>query len=177
MSNKSNLLKVSLMNGLITGVIFIVITALAYLLDIGMMWWIAVMVITIIIIVIAMIKTIKKVRESVDDKTLNYGMRVLTGVIVAVVAGWVSGAFSYLLFNVIDPDHMMRLAEDFGETLMGFGVPEEEAYKSVDDMKEGFKPMEQIKSNFLNMPAFYIVVSLIVSAFIKSKKPDGTAVN
>jgi Na+/H+-dicarboxylate symporter len=172
-----SLFRLSLTNGVIVGIVFSVITALAYLLNIGIMWFILVMIIELLIIIFAIIYTIRKVREETDDKSLKFGYRFLTGLIVGVVSTWVSGLFSYLLFQVIDPNHMPNLAEGFAESLMDFGVPEEDAYKSVDDMKKGFEPVEQLKSNLINMPAFYIVISLIVSAFMKTKKTQDIVTN
>ena len=172
-----SLFRVSLTNGLIVGVIFSVITAFAYLLNIGLLWFFLILIIELIIIMFAMIFTIRKVRTEADDKSLKFMYRFLAGLIVGVVSGWVGGLFSYLLFQVIDPDYMPNLAEGFAEWMIEVGVPEEDAYKSADDIKKGFEPMEQLKSNLLKMPAFYIVVSLIVSAFIKTKKEEDIITN
>lgn len=174
--NKSDaIFRISLMNGLITGVIFIVISALIYLLDINMftIWFgLVILIINLSIITIAIVITIKKVREKVFDQSLNYGSRFLSGLIVGVIAAWLSGLFSYLLFQIIDPDYMLMQIEGFAETLMNMGVPEGDAYDQVDKIKEGLKPTEQLITGLLKTPAFYIVVSLIVSAFIKGKKVD-----
>lgn len=172
MNKNTVIFRTSLINGLITGVIFSVIIALLYLLDLSILWFTMVFFAELIIIVFAIILTIKSIRRSLVEQSLSYLNRFLSGLVVGVVAGWVAGLFSYLLFQIIDPDYMLMKMEGFAETLMDWGVPEENAYKSVDDMKEGFQPIEQLKSNLLKMPAFYAVVSLIVSAFVKGKKAE-----
>ncbi|MAE07986.1 MAG: hypothetical protein CL661_04420 [Bacteroidetes bacterium] len=110
--NKSNaIFRVSLMNGLITGIIFCLITAFIYLLDINMFSSlvvpIGIWILNLCIVIVAMILSIKKVRETVIDQSLNYGNRFLTGLIVGIIAAWVSGIFSYLLFQIIDPEWML----------------------------------------------------------------------
>jgi len=144
------------MNGLITGIIFCLITAFIYLLDINMFSSlvvpIGIWILNLCIVIVAMILSIKKVRETVIDQSLNYGNRFLTGLIVGIIASWVSGIFSYLLFQVIDPEWNWTLSAP------------------VDDAKEGLEPAKQFLSGFVYAPAFYIVVSLIVSAFVKEKK-------
>jgi len=172
--NKGNVLfRISLMNGLLTGVIFIIITALIYFLDINMfqIWFmLSMFIVNIVIIITAIVITIKKVRESVIDKNLNYGNRFLTGLIVGLTAAWLSGLFSYLLFQIIDPNYMLTQVEGFSETLINMGLTEDNAYAKVDEMKISFLPIEQIKTNFLKTPAFFVVLSLIISAFIKRQK-------
>lgn len=162
------------MNGLITGIIFCLITALIYLLDINMfsnlLIPIGIGVLNMCIVIIAIVLSIKKVRETVIDQTLNYGGRFFTGLIVGVLAAWISGLFSYLLFQVIDPDWMLQQIEDMAEMLMNMGLSEDDAYQQVDDAKARLEPAKQLLSAFVYTPAFYIVVSLIVSAFVKEKK-------
>lgn len=162
------------MNGLVTGIIFCLITALIYLLDINMfsnlLIPIGMGVVNMCIVIIAMVLSIKKVRETVIDQTLNYGGRFFTGLIVGIVAAWISGLFSYLLFQVIDPEWMLQQIEGMADMLMNMGLPEDDAYAQVDDARENLKPAKQFLSAFVYTPAFYIVVSLIVSAFVKEKK-------
>ncbi len=173
--NKSNaIFRISLMNGLITGIIFCLITALIYLLDINMFSSLlniaGIWILNLCVVIIAMVISIKKVRETVIDQTLNYGGRFFTGLIIGVIAAWVSGVFSYLLFQVIDPEWMVQQIEGMADMLMNMGVPEDDAYQQVDDAKENLKPAKQFLSAFVYAPIFYIVVSLIVSAFVKEKK-------
>ncbi len=173
--NKSNaIFRVSLMNGLITGIIFCLITAFIYLLDINMFSSlvvpIGIWILNLCIVIVAMILSIKKVRETVIDQSLNYGNRFLTGLIVGIIAAWVSGIFSYLLFQIIDPEWMLLQIEGMADMLINMGLSEDDAYAQVDDAKEGLEPAKQFLSGFVYAPAFYIVVSLIVSAFVKEKK-------
>jgi hypothetical protein len=165
------------MNGVFVGIIFSVITGLTYLLDINMFsisYWIIMLIVNMTIIILAIIYTIKNIRKKVPDQTLNYLSRFLSGLIVGVIAGWVSGLFSYLLFNVIDPNYMLNQVENFADTLFNYGMSEDDVYETIDKMKESLQPVEQLKSNLLKMPAFYIVLSLIISAFIKSKENENT---
>lgn len=174
MNKSTAMFRISLTNGLITGVIFSLISALIYLLDINMFSSILVPsligLVNMLIIIFAIIISIKKVRETVIDQTLNYGGRFFTGLIVGIIAAWVSGLFSYLLFQVIDPEYMSTQIEGLADMLMNMGVPEEQAYLQVDEAKAKLEPMEQFKSAFLYSPAFYTAISLIISAFIKEKK-------
>lgn len=173
--NKSNtIFRVSLMNGLITGIIFCLITAFIYLLDIdifsNMFVSTGLGILNLFIIIFAITFSIRKVRETVIDQSLNYGGRFLTGLIVGVIAAWVSGLFSYLLFQVIDPEYMLIQIEGMADMFMNMGMSEDDAYARVDEAREDLKSAKQFLSGFVYAPAFYIVVSLIVSAFMKEKK-------
>ena len=160
MNKSTAMFRISLINGLITGVIFSLISAFIYLLDINMFSNLVVPIVmgllNLCIILFAIIISIKKVRETVIDQCLNYGGRFFTGLIVGVLAAWVSGLFSYLLFQVIDPEYMSTQIEGMADMLIGMGVPEDDAYLQVDEAKAKLEPMAQFTSAFLYTPAFYI---------------------
>jgi len=170
--NKSLLLK-SLQYGAITGIVFIVITLLIYVLNINMIsigFGILIFIINAGIMITAMVFGIKHVRDKIFGETLIYGKRFLVGFIIGLIGTWISVIFSFIFFKYFDPDYLPGQVENFAEKLIEWGVPEEDAWLQEEKMTESLKPLNQLKNGLIKLPLIYGGVSLIISAFVKKNR-------
>ncbi len=169
MKNNS-LFKTSLINGVVVGLILSVITFIIYLADInmfGIATGISIFVINITILIVAFVYTMKKVRANSGEKGLSYVKRLTVGVIVGVISGWIATLTSYIIFQIIDPNFISGQLEGFIDTLINLGVSEDEAIETVDKMREDFTTMGQLKNGLIKTPLVYIVISMIIAAFVR----------
>lgn len=165
----NNLYKTSLINGFVVGIVLSAITFIIYLADInmfGIATGISIFVVNITILIVAFVFTMKKVRSYSGDNGLSYVKRVIIGVIVGVISAWLAAATSYLVFHIIDPDFIPRQLEGFAETLIDFGINEDEAFETVDKMRDEMTPIGQLKNGLIKTPLIYIVISMIIAAFV-----------
>lgn len=112
-----------------------------------------------------------------EDGYLGYGQAVVSGLLMFLIAGVVSGIFTYLLHNVIDPsfyEYSNQKALEVAEnTARSFGLDE----GAIDDMIEQTKSSLEAKGDKLGMTDYFLeyvmkivgglIMSLIVGAFMK----------
>ena len=173
MENKnSSFITKSLVYGAVTGIIFMVITLVIYVLDVNMLsigFGVMIFLINAAIVILAMIFGIKDIRDKVFDGVLSYGARALSGFIIGFVASTLSGLFSFWFFTYFDPGFITDRIPEFVDNLIDKGVPEDQAYEMEEKISEGFTTSGQMKTIFMKSPIIYAVLALIVSAFIKKK--------
>ncbi len=159
--------------GLISGVIFVLITALIYSLNINLFLsgWITFLKISIFItLAVIMILTTKKELQN----NLGFKDSFTTYFLFAVTCLLVSTLFEIILFNLIDPSLKGKLKEMsiklVADLLQKFNTPEakiNEAIKNIQN-NDQFAVFQLIKGYFT-----YLLVScilgLILSAIFKSK--------
>jgi hypothetical protein len=180
MENKNtSFITKSILYGLFTGLVFIIITVLIYLLNVNMLtigFGIGIFLTNAIILIVAMILGIKEIRNKVFEGVLSYGGRVLAGFLIGFTGSVISGLFSLWFFTYYDPGFILDRLPDFVDNLIDKGLPEDQAYKMEEDIREGFTVTGQLKSMFMKGPIMYAVIALIVSAFIKKKSESDTTI-
>ena len=104
---------------------------------------------------------------------MSFGQGVGIGTLVSVVMGVLSAIFAYVYFNIIDPEIVGRMVEKARADMEARGGASEE------QIDQGIAMM----SKFMNGPLMMVIVvlssvllglvlSLIISAFIKHSKPE-----
>lgn len=165
--------------GIILGLLSILITVLAYIIDVSILadWKIGVSVLIISLGVISYMG--RKFRDEAREGFISFKESFFYSYIIFFVSSILSACFLILLYEVIDPDvpRIMTDAsiENTEKMMRSFGAPE-------DKIEEALEPMEeQMLGNFsakgvLKNSWVYILTSaffsLITGAIIKKKKPD-----
>lgn len=166
-------------HGIILGLISIVISLLAYIIDFTLFakWWFGLSLLLVYLILITIFGI--KYRNEEHDGYLNFKGAFLYSFLVFVVVGVLGLIFNMILFNVVDPDLPQKITDATVENTIAmmerFGVPEEQLDETVQEIRkstpENFSPLGQAKT-FLYGLIFYAVLSLITGAIIKKKEPE-----
>jgi hypothetical protein len=170
--NSKKFLSNALIHGLYLGGISIVLTVIYYVFDISIFNWVFSIFRTLLSItlsVIFMVIAIKKYRIGFLDGNIKYLQCVLIGLIVIMLSGILSSLFSYILNNFIDPDMMKKQLDLFIEKMQSYNIPEEKLNEIIEKTSKSIDPSSQLRNYLIYVPCFSVVVSFIVSIFVRKK--------
>lgn len=167
--------EVGLTYGLISGLASVIFSLLLYLG--GVKWFVhpiayAGFVIPVVIAVLAGLKQ-KKLGEGYLDFPAALKVVFTTFVIGTVI----STLFNYVLFNFIDVPFREALTQETAEKaqqmMQKFGANQEQIDKATEDMMNGnnYSFSKQLLGTAF-FCIFWFVISLIIAAIIKKKKPE-----
>ena len=136
MEKKVSVWQATLNSGLILGFALVIYTLLLYFLDQTFnrsLGWVS-----ILIIIIGLVLGIKSFRDDARGGIMSYGQGIGAGTIVGLYAGIIGAIFTFLLYEVIDPDLVGKLLTVTEERFLKSGrFPEE----MVDQMMERQKKL------------------------------------
>ena len=177
MEQAFNFNKFVLKYGLILGAINLIIGLCGYLGGMGVMlsWWFGISVFLFAIGMLVFVG-IKLKKENGGFLTFKEGFIGL--ITVYAISALIGTLFNMLLFNVIDPELPVQMKEGVMETTIvrmeQWNVPEEAIEKAIvdmEDMDQNYRPVGLLKT-YLFMLVFGAVLSLIIAAIVKKKKPE-----
>ncbi|MFT4741117.1 MAG: hypothetical protein ACJAT1_000882 [Marivirga sp.] len=162
--------------GVISGVISILITLIIYIVDISLFTagWVGILMIAISIFIVFY--------ASIDYRKLQggfmtFGQAFLHAFALLAIAGLLDVTFRYLLFNIIDPEAAVYLAEKQLEATMkvmeSFGAGGNTA--SMDGIAKGFQDQYKIGTMAIGYATALIVYAVgasIVGAITKKKNQE-----
>nr|WP_321451099.1 DUF4199 domain-containing protein [uncultured Carboxylicivirga sp.] len=185
-NEKSPLIKSGINNGVIFGIILIVINVLFYVLvDIEsislIVFGILGVVVSFIPFVVVLAILIKRYRDKDLGGFMKYGDGLLYGTFITFIAAVLVAVYSLAFNNFIDPDYTRKVQESVTEKTLTFmessGVPQSEIDKQMEKLDENAqsqiddaKFMGPVKS-ILWSTIMGFVISLILAAIFKKEKP------
>lgn len=117
---------------------------------------------------------IKAVRDEREGRYLTYGKGVGTGVLISLYSGLMSSVYSYIHFKFVNPefvDYQLALIRPKWEAA-GMGDAQMEQAEKIARMMMG--PGVQACLTPIMVVLFGLILSLIISAFLKRPAPDAT---
>ena len=165
-----------LKNGLVLGSIQVALVFVSYLMGIDFMmqtWWGVLQFLVSLGLVVYFAFEFRKMQEGYA--TYKESFSVLFGMYAA--AGFILTFFNILLYNFIDVEFAQMakdvIIEKTYEMMEGFGASEfmiDEAISEIEK-QDSFSVESLAKGYFFGLPV-YIILSLIIAAFIKRNKPE-----
>lgn len=158
--------------GLISGLILIAYSVILYVADINI-FAIAFSIVNGLIMFGVMIfftiMAINKTRDLQLEGKITFLQSLIAGFVVLLVSGYISNIFSYLLNAVIDPEYMTRQIDNFIYAWEG-KMPEDALDQTIQKIEEGIDPVKAFLKNLYITPISALIVSAIISIFIKKDK-------
>lgn len=163
--------------GVILGIVSILTSTLIYTVNIELMVSIGVglgiFALNLIIGIIAVSRAKKQNGGFITFKEAftTYFITMLIGSVIGMI-------FSYLLFNIIDPDAKQKLMDMLVEKTVGWmqsaGTKSEDIRKMVEEMQktDSFSLISLLKSLAMSL-VFHAIIGLIVAAVTKKENPYG----
>ncbi|MBO9205381.1 MULTISPECIES: DUF4199 domain-containing protein [Niastella] len=107
---------------------------------------------------------------------LEFGQALKTSFQIFVIGSLIASIFQFVLFNYIDVPFRQALAQETAQKaeqwMRNFGASESEIEKKVDEtMDQNNYTVGRLLLGFVFGCIFWFIVSLIVSAIIKRKRP------
>lgn len=165
-----------LKNGLLVGIVQVVLLLISYMLGIDFMmqtWWGVLQFLVVLGLVIFFAVEYKKLQGGYASFKESFS--VLFGIYVA--AGFILTFFNILLYNFIDLEfaEMAKeiVIEKTYEMMESLGAPEASIDEAISELEkqDSFSVGNLAKSYVFGLPV-YIIFSLIIAAFIKKNKPE-----
>lgn len=176
--NGMDLKQHALKQGIILGIINMIIGLLIYFIDPTMMAGMSVglLILAFNLAYIAYVGI--KFRNEETNGFLSFGRAYIHGFITFAIAGFLGILFRILLFEVIDPDVVNVLIDSSLETtenmMRNFGADQDAIDKAMEqvekDMPASFSTFGLLKSYLFSF-IFYAIAALITGAIVKKKDP------
>jgi hypothetical protein len=124
-----------------------------------------------------------KAERQLNGGALSYGEALKTTFLTGFSGMVISGLFTIILMNLIDPSLVEKMTEQTIEMtrsmMESFGLPEDQVEQAMDDaegkMAEAYTPLNQILSIF-QYAILALIFAAIVSIFIK-RDADPSQIN
>ncbi|HPE42649.1 MAG TPA: DUF4199 domain-containing protein [Bacteroidales bacterium] len=158
--------------GLITGLILVVISVLIYALDLSAfnpMIGFALVIVNFGLTIFMMVIAANKMRDEDLNKKVSYLQVLIAGFVVVLIAMYLNAIYAYLQNGVIDPEYMPRKVDDFLLSMEG-KVPEEAMESMIEGFEDSMNAGKVLVKNLWISPIIALVLSAIVSIFIKKDK-------
>jgi hypothetical protein len=167
--------KTALTYGIIGGIAVIVFTLLLYIGGLELYTSPLAYVAIAIPIVVAVLGGVKE--KKLQGGYLSFKQALATVFLILVIISLLSTLFSHLLLNVIDIPFREALMQDqqirMEKFLTKMGAPQESIDKALDDINNPANyTIGKIFLGFLMYCIIWFIVSLIIAAIIKKKRPE-----
>lgn len=162
----------SLIYGLILGAAMIVVSLIYYILDVNMFsigFGILSMLISLAIVIIVFALGMNSYRDRSLGGKIDFKRCFLIGLIIGLVGFIISSAYNLIFMTYIEPGAMEEGINKFIEK-WGDKMTEEQLDDTISKMQKRMTPSVQIKSGLITGAVISVILSLIVSAFIKKDK-------
>ena len=162
--------------GLFLGLTMILLTTVAYAVDLNLFtkWWFGTITMASVV-VFGCISAVRNKRNA--GGFLSFKETFTSFIITAVVGLFISTIYSLVLLNVIDPEAKNVITENVikytVDMMQGFGAKPSDINKMVEEMKntDNFGPAGQLKGFLWNI-VIYSIVGLIASLIIRRERPQ-----
>lgn len=180
MENKNKMItQLSLKNGLILALVWIVIYAVLYFINPVMIFtnfWISLVIWVVLITLLVIIG--KNIRKEIGG-FWNFGQAFKSFLIISIILSFTSVIYSVILIKVINPDYPTEAAsaiQDSQKAMMeklGVGSDQiDAAMAKAGDQSEKLQPtLKNLTTNFGVSMAIYGILSLILAAILKKNEP------
>jgi len=161
--------------GSINGGIAIAISLIVYLVDVNMMSISGMLMVYIPMLALGFVMAymaIQYQRDQLDGGIISYGKALSIGLLVTLLATFISSLWNYVLINHIDPEYVAKLQEQFMST-WGENMPQEALEKTLEGFEKAGDLFEILKNAVISGTIFGLIVGLITAAILKrDPKPD-----
>jgi len=167
MEERKSVWKETLNYGLIMGLVGIVFSVLTYMLDITGKSWIIVP--SLIISVVVLYLLLRSYRDTYNHGYISYGKAVGAGVVINIYAALMTAVYIYILYGFIDPGLIDKQILEAEEKMIARGMPEGSIDTALAMQAKFVKPWIMAISSIFTAAFFGLILSLLVSLFIKKE--------
>ena len=171
-TTKKSLFSLSLYYGLILGAILVVINLLYYILDVNMFnfGFAAVsLLISVAVVVLVLLIGIKSYRDKSLGGEITFSTCFISGLIMGLIGFVISALYSFVFYKYFEPDLLAESFEKFVEMMENMGLPDEQLDEVIRRSADKFNPEAQLRSQMISGGIIAVIMSLIVSAFVKKQ--------
>ncbi|SDY28589.1 DUF4199 domain-containing protein [Hymenobacter psychrophilus] len=164
-------LAVGVRYGLIIGIVSIIVDLVLKASGLAFKFSVSVTV-PLLVMVVGIVLAHKFFKRS-NGGYMSYGQGLLIAIVLGSISALFTGIFNYVYINFIDTTYVDAMRTDMETWMASKNMPEEQIEMSLKDISQ-----EKLGAPFAIAKAIFggaiggLVLSLIVSAFTKSKRPE-----
>jgi len=166
----SDILKNSVLFGLIFAAISIVISLIMYILDVNM-FSIPFAVFSFVVILIGIPATMgilgcNNLRAKfATDRTIAYADALVTCLVIFLIGFLLSNIYSYIFNTYLDPAYLKAQTQKLVEMLEKYNLPQDKIDETIEKTKKGFQIGRMLMTSLITSA----VMALILSLFVRKK--------
>ncbi len=171
-TTKKSLFSSSLYYGLILGAILIVISLLYYILDVDMFnfgFMALSLLVNVAIVIVVMLLGMNAYRDKSLGGEISFSTCFLSGLIMGLIGFVISALYSFVFYKYFEPDLLAESFEKFVEMMENMGLSGEQLDEVIRKSADKFNPEAQLRSQMISGGIIAVIMSLIVSAFVKKQ--------
>lgn len=164
-------------NGLILGVISVMLTLAIYAIDYTILIQFKMLLLSLLVSVGYAVYAGITYRKEIGG-FISFGKAWQHGFITFAVSSTVSVLFSFVLYYVIDPELPQKLTEaslaNTEEMMRGFGMPDDQVEEAMEKAREGSKDQFSVSKTAISYVFFLVgaaILALISGAIVKKNQP------
>ena len=176
MEKKASFWKPALIYGAIVGFVGILLSVIFYIMDLATANWTTYLSIVVGIAVLAY--CLVAYRKEYLGGFARFGQLFVMALVIGVISSIMNTIYSYLMFNVIDPELIDKIRLVAEEKMMNNPrIPENMLDDMIERMAKSFEPRRMLTMVLIGGVVVNAIVGLILAAFIKKEEnPVDTAV-
>jgi len=169
----------TLLYALIMAIAQIVVTLIAYFLGYQTdhmasgQWFSSIAPLVVLIVILTL--GIKAVRDEQPGKGLSFGKGVGTGTLIVLFSSIITSIYAFIHFTYVNPSFVDYAIEAARVKWAAKGMVEAQMEKAEGFMRWIFKPAVQSIAGFIFGNIIGVILSLIISAFLKREPAGGSA--
>lgn len=160
----------ALKHGLILAGITITLTILYYLFDVQIMTTAFSMLsssLSFAIMVAIFVLGVRHYRRHGLGGKISFLTAWLQIISIGMIGNVVIALFSYLFYTYVAPEYLISQLDAFVEMMESYNLSEELVDKSIEQFKEGIKPLKMLQSTITSGLIGSAIIGLIIAIFIK----------
>jgi len=178
MEQKVSVWKANLNNGIILGLVGIILTLLIYFLDLTFKTYTQFLFLAIQIV--ALFLLIKTYRDNYLNGYITFGQSFGAGLIICLYYAVIMAIFTYILYAYIDPGLVDKQLAFVEEKMINKGIPEKAMEAGMGIQRKILKPEIIAPLSIFGNMLWGAALSLIVSIFVRKEGnplTDNTEIN
>ncbi len=170
MEDKATVSQIGLRNGVIIGLVFIVMGMIYQFMNLDMETYQIVGNINYVFLTIAIVFAHKAFKEG-GDGFMSLGQGLGIGTLISLIGGAISGIFSYIYLKFIDDSMLGKIRDMQIEKMEDQGL-DDDAIEKAMEITDKFMSAEMMPVwTIVGMLFFGFILSLIISIFTKKNNP------
>ena len=176
MEKKSSFWKSALTYGAILGFVSILLGVIFYVMNLYAASWTGIVSVVVGIAVLAYCLVAYR-NESLGGFA-GFGQIFVMALVIGIISSIISTIYSYLMFNIIDPELADKMRLVVEEKMMNNPrIPENRLDEMIERAAKGFEPKRMLMTTLFGGIGMNAIIGLILAAFIKKEEnPVDTAV-
>lgn len=126
----------------------------------------------LLVSIVVLIFGIKAVREEQEGKYLSYGKGVGTGVLISLYSSLILAVYTFIHFSYVNPDFADHLVEASRVKWAAAGLSSSNMEGAEKGVRMFTKPVIQAAFSLVGGVVFGLILSLVISAFLKRNPPE-----